>query len=141
MKIIIKGKNLELTPEIKNYINQKIGSLERFKENLDGSTVARVEIGITTFHHQKGNIFRAEVNLSIPGGLKVLRAETEKEDLFLAINEVRDELQRKIKKYKGKMIAKQRRGAHILKRLRRFSPLSWFKREFDRSKRKRNEGR
>jgi ribosomal subunit interface protein len=130
MQITIKATNLELTPEIRNYLNEKIGGLEKFKEGLNGSVIARAEVGTTTAHHQQGKIFRAEVNLNVPkGNQKVLRAVAERENLFEAIDEVKDKLQRELKKYRGGIIARQRRGARLLKRLARFSPLSWFKGE------------
>ncbi|HDQ22776.1 MAG TPA: ribosome-associated translation inhibitor RaiA [Candidatus Uhrbacteria bacterium] len=98
MQIHIKGTNLELTDAIKNYAHEKISSLEKF---YDGVLIARVEVGVTTKHHQKGNIFRAEANLEVPQKYN-LRAEAEKEDLYMAINEVKDDLQRQIKKFKEK---------------------------------------
>ncbi len=98
MQIDIKGTNLELTEAIKDYINEKIGSLEKF---YDGILIARVDVGLTTKHHQKGNIFRAEVNLDVPQK-HVLRAAAEREDLYMAINQVKDELQRQLKKFKEK---------------------------------------
>jgi len=99
MQIDIKGTNLELTEAIKNYVNEKIGSLDKF---FEGILEARVDIGLTTKHHQKGNIFRAEVNLEVPRK-HILRAEAEREDLYMAINEVKNELQQQLKKFKGKM--------------------------------------
>lgn len=99
MKIYIKGTNMELTEAIKDYVNEKIGGLDKY---FDGILAARVDVGLTSKHHQKGNIFRAEVNLEVPQKY-LLRAEAEKEDLYIAINEVKDELQGQIKKYKEKM--------------------------------------
>jgi len=99
MQIDIKGTNMELTEAIKDYINEKIGSLDKF---FDQILEARVEVGITNKHHQKGNIFRAEVNLEVPQK-QIIRAEAEREDLYMAINEVKDELQGQLKKYKEKM--------------------------------------
>jgi putative sigma-54 modulation protein len=98
MKIDIKGTNMELTEAIKDYVNEKIGSMEKFFDNI---IEARVDVGKTTNHHQKGDVFRAEVNLQVPHTL--LRAEAEREDLYMAINEVKDEIQRQLKKYKEKM--------------------------------------
>lgn len=99
MQIDIKGTNLELTQSIKDYVEEKIGGLEKF---FDQILEARVEVGITTKHHQKGKIFRAEVNLEVPKKY-IIRAEAERDDLYMAINEVKDELQRQIKKYKERM--------------------------------------
>jgi putative sigma-54 modulation protein len=99
MQIDIKGTNLELTQAIKDYVNEKIGSLEKF---FDQILEAKVEVGLTTKHHQKGKIFRAEANLEVPQK-HIIRAEAEREDLYMAINEVKDELQIQLKKYKEKM--------------------------------------
>jgi putative sigma-54 modulation protein len=99
MQIDIKGTNMELTEALKDYINEKVGSLEKF---FDQALIARVDVGKTTNHHQKGDIFRAEINLDVPK-LHVLRAETVRDDLYIAINEAREDLERQIKKYKEKM--------------------------------------
>jgi len=98
MKINIKGTNMELTEAIKDYVEEKIGSLDKFYDNI---LEARVDVGKTTNHHQKGDVFRAEVNLEVPQK-GVLRAEATREDLYMAINQVKDELQRQIKKFKEK---------------------------------------
>ena len=113
MKIIIKTTNLELSQELRDYIQEKINSLEKFAKifqdkNYYNGFFSRgkprvevwVEVSRTTRHHQKGNIFRAEAQMRLPG--KGLRAESERDDLKLAIAEVKDELQRELKKYKGK---------------------------------------
>jgi len=102
VRISIKATNLELTPYLESYVREKIGSVEKFLKPLEiGREIeVFVEIGKTTRHHQSGPFFRAEANLSING--EILRAEAEREDLYLAIVEVKDKLQRIIKKYKQK---------------------------------------
>lgn len=129
MKIIIKTTNLELTPEIENYVYEKIGGINKFLDDIDrgGVIEAEVEIGRTTKHHQSGDVFRAEVNLVLPG--KMLRAEAEERDLRTAIDRVKDELQLEIKKYRGKKEAQYKRGARFAKRLLHISPLAWFRKE------------
>lgn len=128
MKIIIKTTNIKLTPAIEDYINQKVGGLDKFLNYVEEELKeARVEIGRTTKHHQKGDIFRAEVNLSL--GNKVLRSEAEEWDIKAAIDAVKDELEQEIKKYRGKQIARFKRGARLAKKLLRLSPLLWFKKK------------
>jgi ribosomal subunit interface protein len=108
MEIIIKSKNLELTADLQRFIEEKIGGLKKFinilkEENTDkGKTLAEffVEIEKENKHHRKGNIFKAEARVHLPG--KTLMAISQKEDLKQAIVEVKDELQREIKKYKLK---------------------------------------
>jgi putative sigma-54 modulation protein len=97
MKIQIKSTNITLTRNLRNYIEEKIGGCEKFI-NTKFSPEAYVEIEKTTEHHRKGDVFRAEINLVLPG--KLLRCEAKREDIYLAINEAKDKLQRKLKQYK-----------------------------------------
>ncbi len=128
MRIRIKTTNIELTPAIEEYVDNKIGGVDKLLEGMDQKVIeAKVEIGKTTQHHRKGDIFRAEVNLIVPG--KLLRTEAEEWDLRVAIDEARKDLERKIRKYRGKQSAKYKRGARKAKRLLRISPLAWFKKE------------
>lgn len=128
MKIIIKTTNIELVSSIKQYIDEKVGSIDKFLGDMDrGAVEARVEVGKSTKGQQKGDIFRAEVNLNLPG--KLLRSVAHEEDLRTAIDKVKDELQREIKKYKGKQKARFRKGARRAKNLIRLSPLAWFRKE------------
>ncbi len=127
MKIIIKATNLELTPKIEGYIEEKIGSVDKFLNDMDRNVIeARVEIGKITRGQRKGDIFRAEVNLTLPGQLA--RSVAEEQDLRTALDQVKYSLQRKIKKYRGKKEAQCKRGARKAKKLIHLSPLAWFKR-------------
>jgi putative sigma-54 modulation protein len=127
MKIIIKTTNLELTSAIKEHVEQKIGSVDKLLDDMDRNVIeARVEIGRITKHHRKGDIFRAEVNLTLPG--RLLRSVAEEGDLRTALDQVKNELQQEIKKYRGKKEAQYKRGARKAKKLIRLSPLAWFKR-------------
>lgn len=118
MNIIIRSKNCELTPTFKEFVEQKIASLEKystmFQENDDhdptkekAKVEAIVEVGKTTFHHKKGDLFQAECHLIFPG--KTLTAEASSGDLKTSVNIVREELQRQITSYKDKLIEQSRK--------------------------------
>ena len=136
MKITIKTTNLKLTPALRSYVEEKIGGLEKFIQKIGlkdrlfkkgkPSYEAWVEIGRTTRHHHKGRIFRAECQIRFPG--KSIRVESLKEDLHLAVDEVKDELQRELKRYVGKRTSRYRRTARRMKGLIRFSPLARLRR-------------
>ena len=121
MKIIIKTKNTVLTQAIEDFIKEKINPLEKFIKVLHNGKyispssgkekpvlVAWVEIGKETRHHKKGPFFRAECQIKLPG--KSVRAESFSKDLRTAITEVKDELQRELKKEKGKISIKKRKS-------------------------------
>lgn len=136
MKINIKTANLDLTPAISQYIEEKIGGLEKFisgdglkqwDEHRQAAVEADVEIARTTGHHRSGDVFRAEVNLKLPG--RIVRAEAEEWDIRVAIDKIKDELQIEVKKYKNKQETKYRKGSRIIKKLFSISPLAWFDKE------------
>jgi len=135
MNIIIKGTNLELHNDLKEYVNEKIGGLKKFieSENMDSSSVVvRVELAKTTRHHQHGDIYKAEVNLQLPK--KMIRSVDESDDICKSIDKVKDELREMINSYKDEKITKTRRGARMIKKIRGISPLAWAKGEFKKFK-------
>ena len=100
MKIIISTKNISLDDPLKVFVEDKIGSLEKFIKDPNDLVEVRVEMGKPSRHHRSGKVFYAEVNMKMGG--KLLRADTKNYDLRTAVVEVKDELQRQIKKFKGK---------------------------------------
>ena len=107
MNFIIKSTNIKLNSNLKEYIKERIGSCDKYI-NTDFPITARIEIEKTTDHHAKGKIFRSEVNLKLKD--KFLRAEATREDIYLAINETRDNLKAELKKHKEITIEKHRRS-------------------------------
>lgn len=131
MNIIIKGTNLELHNDLKDYAEEKIGGLKKFMEDIDlggNNVVARIELAKTTQHHQQGDIYKAEVNLQLPK--KMFRSVVESDDIYKAIDDVKDELKIMINEYKTERMGKSRRGRKLIKDLKRISPLAWAKGEF-----------
>lgn len=114
LKIDIYTKDVELTPTIQEYVNKKVGGLEKFSKNKIPFEVS-VELARTTHHHYKGYVFRAELQMQVPGGL--LRAESVKEDLRAAIDEAKEELEREMKKRKEKRETLMEKGGRLFKKL------------------------
>lgn len=116
MKIDLKSTNLKLTPAIENYAKEMIYHLDKFidKNLLDQNTVfAYLELAMTTKHHHKGNIFYAEADIKLPG--KVIRGEVEANNIFAAIDGLKDKLSLELKKYKEKNESVFKKGARTLK--------------------------
>ena len=112
MRINIKATGIELTPAISDYVNKKISTLEKY---MTGDAVAQVEVGKSTKHHKNGNVFRAEVHI-IGGGLD-LYAVSEKDDLYAAVDVVRDEIVHNVVHTKTKRETLYRRGAQVVKNM------------------------
>ena len=126
MEIIFKSKNFSLTPSTQDYVEKKIESLKKFLKKFNQEIMkAEVELGRTTYHHKSGDVFRAEINLSIDG--KLIRAEAERDDIFVAIDEVRDDLEQEIRKLKTKRNTIFIRGARSIAKKIRVSSMARFK--------------
>ena len=115
----LKATSFLLTAGIEQAIDRIIKSLEAYVDPDDTSTLAEIEVSRTTRHHRGGEIFRAEINFHSRRGN--LRVESEKEDLYVAIDDVKDEIVRELVSSKDKSITLFRRGSarikNIIKRL------------------------
>ena len=105
MNIHTQAMGIELTAAITAQIEKKMQALAKY---LHAEVVdIDVEVGKTTEHHQKGQIFFCEAHVRAPG-TAVIRTREEDEDLYAAIDEVHDELQRQLVDLKEKRLAKRR---------------------------------
>ncbi len=114
MNIAIKGRNMELTSAIRDYIEQKLAGLERFVKN-EGRVA--VEVGKTTNHHKHGKIFKADLHATVLGKEHFVSAESA--DLYGAIDDAKDELTRNLTGRRARAIALFRRGSQRIKKLLR----------------------
>lgn len=124
MQIIIKSKNFELTPAIETFVVNKLGGLKKFISSFENHALsltegrslfdAFVDVAKETNHHRKGDIFKTEIKLYLPG--RNLFAKAHGEDLMKTVIEARKEMEAEIRKYKTKVVefprrkAKQKRG-------------------------------
>ncbi|PIR58314.1 MAG: ribosomal subunit interface protein [Parcubacteria group bacterium CG10_big_fil_rev_8_21_14_0_10_35_15] len=99
MKINIKSTNLELTEAIRDYVQEKMDMLDKYLGNIDVIN-CDFEVALTTNHHLKGEIYRAEANIEVPGSL--LRIDKTEKNLYKAIDKVKDHLAQMIVKHKEK---------------------------------------
>lgn len=112
MNINIKATGIELTPAIREYAEKKVSAIEKYLDaGID--TTAHVEVGKTTNHHKGGDVFRAEIKIN--GGGVDLYAVNEKDDLYAAIDLVKDELIRELQHSRGKNMKMFRRQQQAIK--------------------------
>ena len=91
MQISLSGHHVEITDSLRNYVNEKIGKLERhFDQALDIHVILTVE----KLRH------KAEATLHVSGSS--LHADSVQEDMYAAIDGLVDKLDRQGKKHKEK---------------------------------------
>ncbi len=100
MKYNIRGKKIEVTDAIRDYMASKIERLEKY---LDDNDEVEAKAVVST----KGKEQKVEV--TIWSGKYNIRAEESSEDLYAAMDLVIDKLERQFKKYKDKINDKRRK--------------------------------
>src|SRR5699024_4759703 len=99
MKYNIRGENSEVTDSIREYVEKKIGKLNRY---FDTTPTSDVHVKLSVYNEVR----RIEVTMPITDLL--LRAEEQHTDRYAAIDLVVDKLDRQIRKYKTKVNRKFR---------------------------------
>jgi len=111
MRIEIKTKNITLTEDIVKYAKDKLADLDRFAQKEVREFQADLELSRPSKHHKTGpDAFYAELNLQLPGK-KLLRSEAYAKELKVAIDEVKEEFEGLLKKYKGKKLDRAKKVA------------------------------
>jgi len=118
MQINLQGKGIELTESIKDYVLKRVTNLEKLLSNLEikkGEAKISFEISKTTNHHKAGEIFHADCSINIDG--KKFYGSSDHEDLYGAIDEVKEILFNDIQKNKDRQQTLFKRGAKSVKKM------------------------
>lgn len=95
------GRNLEITDAMRAYAEEKLARLERFSDQIID---ARVVMSYTA-NGNSATPAKVEVQVNVPHGM--VRAEERGVDTYAAIDQVVDKLERQLKRFKGKFIARR----------------------------------
>jgi putative sigma-54 modulation protein len=115
MHITLAGIHLEITDAIRTYTLGKMNILEKYVPSNDTSVRLAVSLSKTTNHHNHGEVFKAEGNMHIRG--RDITLETTQDDLYKAIDTLKDMFTRELAQYKDKERSIIRRSAHKVKAL------------------------
>ena len=102
MQLIIQGKNMEVTDRLQEYIEKKVGKLDRYLPTI---TEARMELSVEGARSAKD---RQAAQLTVWSKGTLLRAEERTADMFTSIDAVVDKMYRQIVRYKGKRYGRGR---------------------------------
>ena len=99
MNLTISGHHLEVTPALRSYVTSK---LDRITRHFDQVVDVKVLLSIENQKEKEGRQ-RAECNIHVKGS--DLFAESAHEDLYAAVDELVDKLDRQVVRYKDKLQA------------------------------------
>ena len=98
MQLLLKGKNFVISDRVRDYVEKKIGKLDRYLPEIDE---ARVEI---TQEKTKSSKDRNIVQVTLRTNGTILRAEDRSEAIYASIDAAVDKIHRQIVRYKDKRV-------------------------------------
>ena len=105
MNLTISGHHLEVTPALRGYVTSK---LDRVTRHFDQMVDVKVLLSVEN-QKEKDKRQRAECTIRVKGN--DLFAESAHEDLFAAVDELMDKLDRQVVRHKDKVQSYDRTGA------------------------------
>ena len=118
MQINLQGKGIELTEAIKDYVLKRVTNLEKLLSGIEergGEVRVNFEVSQSTKHHKSGEIFHTDCLIKIDG--KEFYASFDADDLYSAIDEIKENLFREISKNKDRQQTLFKRGATSVKKM------------------------
>jgi len=104
MKFVIVGKNIDVTPGLKQAVEEKIGKLEKY---FTQDTEVHVTLSVEKDRH------KIEVTIPVKGS--IIRSEQVSNDMYVSIDLVEEIIERQLKKYKTKIIDKEQEAGQSFK--------------------------
>lgn len=98
MKLVIQGKNIEITDAIREYVNQKIEKAVNHFQNM----TTEVDVHLSVARNPRINT-KQTAEVTIYANKTVIRAQESSEDLYASIDLVADKIQRQLRKYKERL--------------------------------------
>ena len=99
MAITVRGKNLEITPALRDYVEKRVKKVTKyFDKTGDIAVILKVEKG------------RHQVEVTVPVDGILLRGEESTADMYASIDQVMDKIEKQIEKHKTKLTKKFRGG-------------------------------
>ena len=102
MNLLIKGKNMEVTEALRDYIEKKFIKLDKYNSKI---MEISIECSVAKNPRIQNNCV-VEGTVYVKGGSGVLRGEDSSEDMYAAVDIVIDKLENQLKKHKVKQFDK-----------------------------------
>lgn len=107
MNILIRGKEIEVTRALKEYVTKRVSKLEKYSDDFRD-----VHVTLLVVKDQDRMVKdRQRVEVTAPINSYILRGEEENDDMYSAIDLVVEKLERQIEKYRAKFNRRSREKA------------------------------
>ena len=102
MELVIKGKNTEVAPAVRDYTQRKLGKLNRYLRSISD-----VKVEFAHENTRSANT-REVVQVTVVSNTTMLRAEEHAADVYSAVDQVAATMQRLLERYKGRLYERGR---------------------------------
>lgn len=110
MKVVVHGRNVEITDWVQEYVDKKVQRLER---HLPLMNEVRAELSQAK---TKSAADRYTTQITIASNGQILRAEETNGDIFASIDAAVDKMARQIERFKGRATNQRRRASAAVAR-------------------------
>ena len=105
MQLMVHGRNVEITDRIREYVDKKVGKLERY---LPQANEARIEL---THNSTRAAADRYTSQITVWSNGQIMRSEESTSDIFASIDASADKMYSQIQRFKGRRFQGRRRAS------------------------------
>lgn len=103
MQITIEPKDIELTDALRSYTEEKLLSLTKYVHGIERMDI---DVGMVSRHHQKGKVYMCAAHIFLRN--KDFYVSKEAEDLYKAVDKVKDHLRNELSEWKDQHLKKRK---------------------------------
>jgi putative sigma-54 modulation protein len=107
MQVTIHGRNMDITPRLRDYVEKKVTRLDRYLP-----TISEIRVDLSV-ENTRSDSDSQVAQFTVHSKRTILRAEERTDDIYMSIDAVMDKLHRQIERYKGKRQSRKRVGADV----------------------------
>lgn len=102
MRITITGRNIEITPGLRQAVEDKLSKLEKY-------FTPETDVIVTLSVEKE----RQKIEVTIPVKGNIIRSEQVSNDMYVSIDLVEEVIERQLKKYKNKLVDAKQGSVHF----------------------------
>lgn len=107
MNINVRGKHIDVTPPLRDYVEKRVGKITKYFNNIGPGEPSVV---LTVAKGKGDNTVMHIVEVTVPVNGMIFRAQESTQDMYSSIDLVTDKIEKQIEKHKTRIMKKMRVG-------------------------------
>lgn len=109
-RTIVEGRNIEITPAIKDYAESKIARIHKHFDSIIQNHDIRMVVSVLKKNREDNQ--KVEITINLKGG-HVIRCQSSEGNIYASIDTVVDKIEAQLRKYKSKIYNKIHHGKSV----------------------------